>query len=173
MRNRWLCFEGQHVRLSGHDFETRFERLQQHPLRVGLSSRNRKYYEENIFLVNHNQKLNSQNSYDFQNVQFCTVFSYKILFDFQFECCGVDNYTDWNGILSNHDLPLSCCPRKSGTVGSFYCNSFQGSSTNSTETSTVVTTAATTPASTTVTTTVTTTASSDSPTTKSKGTIQF
>lgn len=83
-----------------------------------------------------------------------------------FECCGVDNYTDWNGILSNHDLPLSCCPRKSGTVGSFYCNSFQGLSTNSTETPTVVTTAATTPAST----IVTTTASTDPPTTTKKGT---
>lgn len=41
---------------------------------------------------------------------------------FQFECCGVDNYTDWNGVFHNDRLPVSCCPRKDGTVGEFYCN---------------------------------------------------
>ncbi|XP_076250541.1 CD63 antigen-like isoform X2 [Rhynchophorus ferrugineus] len=38
-----------------------------------------------------------------------------------FECCGVNTYNDWSVSFGN-ELPISCCPMESGTVGSFFCN---------------------------------------------------
>ncbi|XP_074029718.1 CD63 antigen isoform X3 [Leptinotarsa decemlineata] len=40
----------------------------------------------------------------------------------EFQCCGVINYTDWIVENKKPDLPISCCPAKSGTMGGFYCN---------------------------------------------------
>lgn len=40
----------------------------------------------------------------------------------QFQCCGVDKYTDWYKIMHDKDLPLSCCKIPAGSV-SFTCNS--------------------------------------------------
>ncbi|XP_050499919.1 leukocyte surface antigen CD53-like isoform X3 [Diabrotica virgifera virgifera] len=39
-----------------------------------------------------------------------------------FTCCGVNSYKDWEPVMKNTDLPISCCPTKAGTSGSFYCN---------------------------------------------------
>jgi CD63 antigen len=41
----------------------------------------------------------------------------------QFQCCGVDNYTDWRNVSVLDDaLPLSCCDIPAGST-SFSCNS--------------------------------------------------
>ncbi|XP_072379223.1 CD63 antigen-like isoform X3 [Diabrotica undecimpunctata] len=39
-----------------------------------------------------------------------------------FTCCGVGSYKDWAPVMNSADLPISCCPTKAGTSGSFYCN---------------------------------------------------
>ena len=45
-------------------------------------------------------------------------------FDFlQFECCGINNNTDWNKPLNNTGLPMSCCKFVFGQVGNSSCNS--------------------------------------------------
>ncbi|XP_018562727.1 CD63 antigen [Anoplophora glabripennis] len=41
----------------------------------------------------------------------------------EFQCCGVQNYTDWNNAFENNSLPISCCSPLNGVVGAFYCNS--------------------------------------------------
>ncbi|CAG9829782.1 unnamed protein product [Diabrotica balteata] len=49
-----------------------------------------------------------------------------------FTCCGVKSYEDWTSVMNGTDLPISCCPTKPGTSGSFYCNAVSptSSSTN-------------------------------------------
>lgn len=42
----------------------------------------------------------------------------------EFECCGVHDYNDWQTPFNSSLLPVSCCPRPSGIVGAFYCNSY-------------------------------------------------
>nr|WP_171492036.1 tetraspanin family protein [Acinetobacter baumannii] len=32
----------------------------------------------------------------------------------QFDCCGVENYTDWENVFKNNTLPSSCCDEKNG-----------------------------------------------------------
>ncbi|XP_050499918.1 leukocyte surface antigen CD53-like isoform X2 [Diabrotica virgifera virgifera] len=74
-----------------------------------------------------------------------------------FTCCGVNSYKDWEPVMKNTDLPISCCPTKAGTSGSFYCNAVTPTistsssettsstpSTNSTPTTTIKTTPSTT-----------------------------
>ncbi|EDW57921.1 CD63 antigen [Drosophila virilis] len=38
-----------------------------------------------------------------------------------FNCCGVDNSTDWHKVLNNTELPLSCCHIPIGAIGTFSC----------------------------------------------------
>ncbi|CAH1965827.1 unnamed protein product [Acanthoscelides obtectus] len=41
----------------------------------------------------------------------------------EFECCGVKNFGDWEEqTFHNKSLPISCCPKKEGVIGVFYCN---------------------------------------------------
>ena len=41
---------------------------------------------------------------------------------FQMECCGNNNYTDWEHVFHNDSLPLSCCQQSHVTVGFDICN---------------------------------------------------
>jgi hypothetical protein len=38
------------------------------------------------------------------------------------DCCGNNNYTDWEGVFHNDSLPLSCCTRSHYVVGADICN---------------------------------------------------
>lgn len=38
-----------------------------------------------------------------------------------FNCCGIDNSTDWQKVLNNTELPLSCCKIPVGAIGTFSC----------------------------------------------------
>jgi len=38
------------------------------------------------------------------------------------ECCGNNNYTDWEVVFQNDSLPMSCCPRSPFVVGTEICN---------------------------------------------------
>ncbi|CAH1260428.1 unnamed protein product [Diabrotica balteata] len=51
-----------------------------------------------------------------------------------FTCCGVKSYEDWTSVMNGTDLPISCCPTKPGTSGSFYCNAVSPTSSTSSET---------------------------------------
>lgn len=37
------------------------------------------------------------------------------------ECCGNNNYKDWEDVFHNESLPLSCCPRPHDAVGTDNC----------------------------------------------------
>lgn len=39
---------------------------------------------------------------------------------FQFSCCGVESYKDWDTYFKGQ-LPLSCCSVPNGIVGNFSC----------------------------------------------------
>ncbi|KAI4502065.1 hypothetical protein M0802_002747 [Mischocyttarus mexicanus] len=41
---------------------------------------------------------------------------------FVFKCCGVTNSSDWSVKIPNHELPVSCCSRQVGMIGSSTCN---------------------------------------------------
>lgn len=41
---------------------------------------------------------------------------------FQMECCGNNNYTDWELVFHNDSLPLSCCRRSHVAAGVDICN---------------------------------------------------
>jgi hypothetical protein len=41
---------------------------------------------------------------------------------FQLECCGNNDYRDWEDVFHNDSLPLSCCPRSPVVVGVDFCN---------------------------------------------------
>lgn len=43
-------------------------------------------------------------------------------FPFQFECCGVDSYEDWEKVNDEGLIPVSCCAEIPGTIGSFNCS---------------------------------------------------
>ncbi|XP_072379221.1 uncharacterized protein [Diabrotica undecimpunctata] len=51
-----------------------------------------------------------------------------------FTCCGVGSYKDWAPVMNSADLPISCCPTKAGTSGSFYCNAVPPTTSTSSET---------------------------------------
>ncbi|XP_030759335.1 CD63 antigen-like isoform X2 [Sitophilus oryzae] len=55
----------------------------------------------------------------------------------KFECCGATSYEDWSTVLSGYQLPVSCCPEKSGTTGVFYCNSYTTSATTTSTTQSI------------------------------------
>ncbi|TDG46273.1 hypothetical protein AWZ03_007349 [Drosophila navojoa] len=38
-----------------------------------------------------------------------------------FDCCGINNATDWSDHLKDNQLPLSCCKIQYGTIGTFSC----------------------------------------------------
>ncbi|CAG9763930.1 unnamed protein product [Ceutorhynchus assimilis] len=83
-----------------------------------------------------------------------------------FQCCGVDNYHDWQGHLNGtYDLPLSCCPTVSGVTAAFYCNS-RNDTTISTTTSVLSTTSTDSSTATTTVSSTTTTTLATTPTTK-------
>ncbi|CAG9829780.1 unnamed protein product [Diabrotica balteata] len=63
-----------------------------------------------------------------------------------FTCCGVKSYEDWTSVMNGTDLPISCCPTKPGTSGSFYCNAVSPTSSTTPSTSSLATESSTSPA---------------------------
>ncbi|KAH8249252.1 hypothetical protein KR032_007666 [Drosophila birchii] len=45
-----------------------------------------------------------------------------------FDCCGVNSYTDWKTQFGDIYLPMSCCNIPAGTVGTFNCTTEVSSS---------------------------------------------
>jgi hypothetical protein len=41
---------------------------------------------------------------------------------FQLECCGNNNYKDWEHVFNNTSLPMSCCSPSHSAVGTEECN---------------------------------------------------
>lgn len=48
------------------------------------------------------------------------MYIYIIIICFQFQCCGINNYTDWYKFLNSTELPLSCCDT-AGIFSNFSC----------------------------------------------------
>jgi hypothetical protein len=41
---------------------------------------------------------------------------------FQLECCGNNNYSDWEHVFHNNSLPMSCCSPSHSAIGVEVCD---------------------------------------------------
>lgn len=73
-----------------------------------------------IYIWDHVQRGVSHSNHDLTKYVFTDSLSSTF---FQFECCGVDSYQDWEAVTPEAQIPVSCCAEIPGTIGQFNCSS--------------------------------------------------